>query len=376
MLVVDDRFGASEPVPKFGAAFTALLAGFNACAEPFELHVISCTLFHEMETIKLSHKISFHGIPVPKRGYLRTLHTGCMQAVKKLIQEIKPDVVHAQGTERWCAVASMWLQEPKVLTIHGNLVVIDKIIRSKPRLYWKLQTLLQRIALPRFDGVFCNSAYTESCLKPSAKKTWRVDNPIRQDFLNPLENPIRSDTPVLINVGIFQERKRQLELLNLAKNLHEQGVEVIFRFVGQIPDDDYGRQCRVLLDEGTNAGYAQYMGMKTSAELVTEMDHAHGMIHCPSEEAFGLVVAEGLSRGLKFFGSAVGGIQDITQNIPGCELFHADDWAGLATAVTFWINNGAPRQADAAPLMVERYAPEVIARRHLEIYQELISQTK
>jgi glycosyltransferase involved in cell wall biosynthesis len=373
ILVVDDRFGAREPKPRFGAAFTALLAGFDACSAPFELHVVSCTLLEETETLKLSDKIWFHGIPVPKRGYLRSLHMGCLFAVKRAIREIQPDIVHAQGTERWCAVASMWLREAKVLTIHGNLVVIDKSIRSKPRLYWKLQTLLQRISLPRFDGVFCNSDYTEFCLKPSAKKTWRVDNPIRQDFFMPRIEPVPSGRPVLVNVGIFQERKRQLELLYLAKRLHQQGVEVIFRFIGQLANDDYGRQCRILLDEGTQAGYAQYMGMRTSAELVAEMDRAHGMIHCPSEEAFGLVVAEGLSRGLKFFGSAVGGIKDITKGVPGCELLHPDDWAGVASAITSWIKNGAPRQPDAVPFMAERYAPEVIARRHLEIYRELSS---
>jgi glycosyltransferase involved in cell wall biosynthesis len=97
------------------------------------------------------------------------------------------------------------------------------------------------------------------------------------------------------------------------------------------------------------------------------------MVHFPTEESFGMVVLEGLGRDLKFFGARVGGIVDMAQDMPGAELFAPDDWPGLTAAIARWIAGGHPRPTGAAALIRERYHPETIARRHVEIYRELLA---
>ena len=59
--------------------------------------------------------------------------------------------------------------------------------------------------------------------------------------------------------------------------------------------------------------------------------------------------------------------------VPGPELFPQDDWRGLTSAVGEWIRRRHPRTAGAAAIMRTRYHPEVIARRHVEIYREVLS---
>ncbi len=95
------------------------------------------------------------------------------------------------------------------------------------------------------------------------------------------------------------------------------------------------------------------------------------MVHFPTEESFGMVVLEGLGRDLKFFGARMGGIVDIAKDMPGAELFAPDDWPGLTAAIARWIAGGHPRPTGAAALIRERYDPEAIARRHVEIYREI-----
>ena len=102
------------------------------------------------------------------------------------------------------------------------------------------------------------------------------------------------------------------------------------------------------------------------------MDGAGALVHFPLEEAFGLVVAEALARGLKFFGSRVGGIIDITEGVPGAELFAAEDWPGLGEAIAAWIQRGCPRPQTAAEVMRQRYHPSIIARQHVGIYREVL----
>ena len=102
------------------------------------------------------------------------------------------------------------------------------------------------------------------------------------------------------------------------------------------------------------------------------MDSAAGICHFPSEEAFGLVVAEALARNLKFFGSRVGGILDISSSVLGAELFEPADFHGLTNGIERWLKAGASRLDGNDAVMCERYHPQVVARRHLDIYHELL----
>jgi hypothetical protein len=47
----------------------------------------------------------------------------------------------------------------------------------------------------------------------------------------------------------------------------------------------------------------------------------------------------------------------------------------LTGAIARWLEQGHPLAGGGAAMMRERYHPTVIARRHLEIYQEVISQS-
>jgi glycosyltransferase involved in cell wall biosynthesis len=109
-------------------------------------------------------------------------------------------------------------------------------------------------------------------------------------------------------------------------------------------------------------------------DLVHVMDGASALVHFPSEEAFGLVTAEGLARNLKLFASSVGGSIDIASGVEGAEVISGDDWAGLENSIAKWLECGCPRPQTASQTMRKRYAPEVIARKHLEIYQLVLNR--
>ena len=90
----------------------------------------------------------------------------------------------------------------------------------------------------------------------------------------------------------------------------------------------------------------------------------------PSGEGF----AENMTRDLKLFSARLGGILDITSGVPDVELFSVDDWQGLASAIASWMRGGFPRARGAAQVMRDRYGPQVIARRHVEIYREVLGR--
>src|SRR4051812_32730721 len=90
--------------PRFGPPISALLAGLAARSE-VELHVLSCTKQPMHAPRKLAENTWFHLLPVKQWGWMRSGYIGCIRAIKKKLREITPDIVHGQGTERYCALA-------------------------------------------------------------------------------------------------------------------------------------------------------------------------------------------------------------------------------------------------------------------------------
>jgi glycosyltransferase involved in cell wall biosynthesis len=374
-LVTDNREhdrAYSETTPRFVAGHEALLQGF-ARMQGLELHIVSCTQQPMSSPEKLADNIWFHSLHVPKIGWLRSLYQGCIRAVRKKVRELKPDLVHGHGTERDCAISAVLSGYPNLVTIHGNMVAQERL--NKPRLgaYGWLAARLENFTLRRTLGVLCNSIYTEELARSRARRTWLVPHALRMAFFDP--PPAPDPRPcVLLNAGLISPRKQQCELLDVAETLRNRGLKVELRFIGFIPakDSAYTRTFLKRIKAMEAAGYARFLGPQPEGELVRCFDAVAGMLHFPAEESFGNVVVESLARELKFFGSRLGGIVDITEGVPSAELFAEGDWAGLTNAVARWIEQGHPRPSGAAALMRQRYHPELIARRHIEIYREIL----
>ncbi len=362
----------SETMPRFCGGHYSLLEGF-ARTEGIEVHIVSCTQRPMRSPEKLADNTWFHCLHVPKIGWLRTFYQGCIRAVRGKVRELQPDIVHGHGTERDCAISAALSGFPNLVTIHGNMAEQARQFRPRIGSYAWLAAHLENFTVRRTLGVVCNSTYTQNAIRPRARQTWLVPHALRLAFFE--SSPETGARPcVLLNAGVICERKRQLELLNVAEALHRRGLQFEFRFIGFVPKADQGYASEFLrrIKPMEAAGFARFLGELPESELVRCYDSVAGVVHFPNEEAFGNVVIEGLARNLKFFGSAVGGIADSANDAPAAELFAQKDWTKLTEAIARWIEQGHPRPEKAAELIRERYHPEVIARRHLEIYCEVL----
>jgi glycosyltransferase involved in cell wall biosynthesis len=360
--------------PRMGIAPEALLQGFEKLPE-VEVHVLSCLQQPVSAPENLIGNIRYHSLHVPKIGWLRTGYQGCIRAVRKKLRELQPDLVHGQGTERDCAISAAFSGFPNLVTVHGNMKAIASFYRARPGSFFWLAARLETFTLRKTGGVFCNSAYTESLVAPRAQRVWRVANAVRDAFFKPAPAPARGAWPTLLNVGVLEPRKRQTEILALAQRLWQRGLRFELQFAGSTETrTSYGADFMRRLAEAEKTGYARHLGSLPADEMVAAFDRASALIHFPTEESFGLVVAEALARNVKLFAASVGGIVDIANGVEGAELFPAQDWTGLENAIARWLAAGCPRPAAAGETMRLRYSPEMIARRHLEIYREFLGQ--
>lgn len=408
ILVPDNRENFREydkETPYFGTAPEGLLTGFRSLdaqinsgemlvsrgnLECFEIHVLSCTQRPMKSPAKLANSIWFHSLHVPKRGWLKTGYLGCVLAIRRKLREIQPDLVHAQGTERDCAISAVFSGFPKILTIHGNLRLISKTVGFRPFSALWLQTLLKGFVVPRFDGVICITSYTKDAVKDETKKTWVIPNAVDPDFLalgdrRETENAeLNAATPQAISgtrlqpvftilvVANVDERKNQNAFIQ-ALDAMAKTVPFRVKFFGRCGEDEYGKQFHRLV---TDRPWCSYGGMVGREQLRAEFAQASAVALPTHEDNCPMVVLEAQAAGVPVMASNVGGVPDLVEDEVTGLLTNPNDSQSMCLAlqrlmldhalVAKLIKNG---RAQA----LRKFHPRVIASEHLAVYSEVLA---
>jgi glycosyltransferase involved in cell wall biosynthesis len=374
--------------PYFGTAPTALLEGFSMVGDHPEapkIHVISCTQRRIPAPERLASNIWFHSLHVPKAGWLRSGYLGCALAVRKKLREIKPDLVHAQGTERDCAISAALSPYPKVLTIHGNLRLIKKQVGFRLFSAMWFQSFLEALAVPRFDGVICITNYTKQVVEHEVPKTWVVPNAVDPSFLEvgqqrfadggsrPSTFDSRPPCPVILCVANIDERKNQNAFIRaldpLAKKMSFQ-----VRFFGGCGASDFAREFRELIE---SRPWCYYGGMIGREELRIQFAQADMLVLPTHEDNCPMVVLEAMAAGVPVMASKVGGIPDLIDGVRTGLFCDPCDPESFRVGVkrVFEDSEYAQRMASAAhDDAMRRFHPKVIARKHLETYREVLNR--
>jgi glycosyltransferase involved in cell wall biosynthesis len=376
-LTTDNRWHLDDyanPHPHFGPAPEATLAGLAERPE-VEIHIVANTRRPVTAPEKLAENIWFHSLHVPKLGWLRTAYQGCIRATRKKIRAIQPDIVHGQGTECDNALCAVFSGFPNVVTLHGNMVDNARSLKARPGSYAWFAARFENLALRRTAGVLCNSSYTEAHVRPRTRRTWRVPNAMRGQWFSEPRRVGKKSPCVLLHTGVICENKQQLKMLEVARSLHRKGLQFELQFIGNAQfRSAYVQAFLEQVRRAEQEGFAPHLEHQPIGRLIESFDQASALVHTPILETFGLVVAEALARDLKVFGFRVGGVPDIVEGADGSVLVEAEDWQGLENAIAGWLAAGHPEPRSSTKLMRERYHPEANARRHVEIYREVLAQ--
>jgi glycosyltransferase involved in cell wall biosynthesis len=363
--------GCTNPQPHIGIAPGALLQGFALLPE-IEVHVVSCLKEPLRSPEKIAPNIFYHGVVVPRMGWLRTGYQGCIRAVRKKTREIQPDIVHGQGTERDCAISAVLSGFPNVLTVHGNMRLIARVLRAKFLSYHWLAARLESFVLPRTNGVVCITNYTRNAVKLLAKNTWVLPNAVDSSFFEINVAPVSGHTPVILCIGTIDRRKNQIAFIHALDSLaNEQKFKVLF--LGRPEPGVYGEEFLKLVQV---RNWCEHVGVVGRDQMRKYFQSAALLVLPTLEDNCPLVVLEAMAAGVPVLASNVGGVPDLIQHeVNGllcdpqrpetfraavCRFLEDPPFAGRLAAE-------AKRQAQA------RFHPLVIARRHVEIYREVIA---
>lgn len=371
-LTTDNReqFGRyDDPAPHFGTAMSALLDGFAKLPGEIEVHVISCAKRPMPKPEKIAPNIWFHQPIVHKLGWGRSAFVGCGLAVRKVLRDIAPDLVHAQGTERDCAVSMMLAPAmPRVLTIHGHMARVAMITGARfPSYYWMAKKL-EAWAVRKADGVVALTRYTEGRVVSSAHKTWVVPNAVDEKFLHVSNTP---EPGLVLCVAHVHAWKRQVELMAALDALPAQEKPRLV-FLGAASEGEYGRQ--FLAAVGARSSWCEHAGNVDRAGLREWLGRADLLVLPSIEDNCPMVALEAMAAGVPVAASDIGGIPDLV--LPGISGIRFDpiNPTEIATKVSMLLCDRELRSrlaASAKQHALDSYHPKTIAEKHLVIYREL-----
>jgi len=363
----------SGPVPTFGTAPEALLQGF-ALLPDAEVHVVACTRKPVPSPRNLYPNVYFHSLVVPRIGWIRTGFQGCIRASRAIIREIRPAIVHGQGTENDCSISAVFSGFPNILTIHGNMRLIAKVNHARPFSYPWLVARLERFTIPRSQGVVCITRYTRDAVADLAQRTWVLPNAVDQSFFEINAAPPPDAPPRILCVGHICFRKNQNAFIRsldaLAKKLR---FELVFLGVANA-GDAYADEFRQLV---AGRSWCRYPGVADRQKLKTYFQEAT-LLALPSlEDNCPMVVLEAMAAKVPVVAANVGGVPDLVEDGRTGLFCDPLDPASMAGSIEKALANlaGARNMAEQARLSaLQRFHPRVIAARHLEIYREVLNK--
>jgi len=363
----------ANPQPWFGTAPEALLQGFAQLPD-VEVHVVSCLRRPAPAPPKLAGNIWYHGLVVPKWGWMTTGFQGCIRAVRHKLREIQPDLVHGQGTEREAAMAAVFSGRPNVVTLHGNMRSVARALGARPFSYNWLAARLEAFVLPRTDGVVCISNYTRQAVGGLARRTWLAPNAVDAAFFEVRRAP--ASPPVVLCVANVCDYKNQNGLIQAVDEWPGERPFQL-RFLGAAAEHTpYGRE---FLHRVRARPWCDWQGPVGRDQLRAELARAAAVILPSLEDNCPMVVLEAMAVGVPVLGARIGGIPDLITPGRTGELFDPRDPAAIRNALARCLQQRAEAEQLAAQARTEaheRFHPAVIARKHLDIYREVLQNPR
>lgn len=342
-------------------------------AAGIEVHLVSQhPLLEEIGSGVSVHITSFRGVA----GYLTMIPW-----VKKLLREVRPDLVNAHYASGYATTARFLMYRPWLLSVWGSDVYLFpyKSILHK----WLIVANLESA-----DAV----ASTSHCMAVQVKK---VAPEIRDVYITPFGVDIESFALTISNKA-DSEKSDQLvvgtvkglshvygiDILIRAfalvkKSLGEAGAKsVLLRLVGSGPDADSLKQLAESLGVGESVTFVGYV---CPADVPVELNRMDVFVALSRSESFGVAAIEAGAAGLPVVVSDAEGLSEVVVDGETGLVVPREDPAAAAAAISLLISDGALRKrlGDAGKLHVtEKYSWGACIDNMVDIYQEIIANSK
>lgn len=322
---------------------------------------------------------SIDGIPVyfvaaPYRFRSMTLFWFDSRRLASHLSALRPDLVHAHGTEDAYGLAAQRSGYPNVITLQGAFFIINRIIIPPLISRARAVELTEKICLRRARHVIAKSEYVAAHLKEHFPHLTihRIPNTIDPRLFNISEDKHRH---VLAFVGVI-DRRKGLELLCEALEIVQLDIpEVKLWVFGDYPhtpstyEQEIKARIRLILGERV-----VFHGTVPSLEVVREVAKAAALVAPSREEMFGNQLIEALVVGTHSIVAEGTALAENVRRFGNGTIIPQDDPEGLAKAIVKALTEPTPnvKVQQARDAVATDFGPAKVAKLHSKVYEQVL----
>lgn len=296
----------------------------------------------------------------------------CSTQLKSIVDIKEFDVVHSHDAHR-STIVSLWLKKPLVVTIHGTMrehysglerdTIFDiQYIQDK---------IIEKYILHKIKHAICVSPEVEEKVNilNNKIKTYQVDNAISKEYFKNYNPKYENE---ILFIGSITVRKQLDILVKAIKKIPEAKLKVIYQY----KDEQYYENIIKYIIEKQFQERVLFLGFRDKKGMIKELQKASLLILPSRYESFGMVLAEAMSIGIPVIGTRIAGIPHLIEEEKTGFLINVGDVKDLTNKINLLIHDKQKVQnmgRDARNVALKRWHPEIIAKKTLKVYKQVIN---
>jgi len=338
-----------------------------------EVHVITARAGEEARVVERPEAM-VHVVPRRPLGRL-TLYRRDVAALRRAIDRVQPDLVHAHGAGMVYVDAAMGCGRPAVITLHGVIFREAALVRGwRNRLRWQMDALYERYCVRRAKHVIAISPYIQREYRRWLRgRVYSVENPIDDRFFASVGEP---EPGLVLCPARVIPRKGILELLRAFRVVAERLPGARLEIVGQLDvDPDYAAVCRAYVADHALGDQVRFLGALAADEMAMAYGRAAVVALASHQETAPVVIAEAMAAGRPVVATDVGGVAHMVADGRTGRVVPRGDVAALADALRALLADpdgarvmGAAGRAEAET----RFRAAAVAERTLAVYRQVL----
>ncbi len=300
-----------------------------------------------------------------------------VRKARKLIAELKPDVVHGQEIGLNSDIAARCSRNC-VVTVHGITYVETHLYHRaslRNTLRAKLIHDVARRVLRRAKVVISISGYDARELSGMTRGARvSIANPTAAEFF--ALAPSAPTGPRLLFAGGLIPLKNPLGLVNAFAEAHQRFPDARLALVGPQPDGEY---LTLLRDRVATLGLTDcvdFVGMVDNERMLREIAAARAVVLFSRQENAPTIIAQAMAAGKPVVASRVGGVAEMVDDGATGFLVESEDEAALADRLARVLDDEplcGRMGRRAHEVASARFAPDAIAELTVRAYQTALN---
>ena len=322
--------------------------------------------FGEVHVIRNAYGLPFIPRNIPFRWRVRTHYILSRLTLAAVVRRLKPDLVHAHGTEGAYALTALDTGLPHVISIQG---IMRELASAQPHDgNFRIRVGMEKKAVKRGRNFIAKSSFAEIFIRELNPEACiaRISNPVHPAFTK--VNACPGGHRAFLFVGRMVRAKGVDILLQSLQDV--QPCRLIMAGDCDMPE---AKSLRACYNNGLNIEWRGHLRSEEIADCMTNVD---ALVLPSLMDTSPNSIIEAHCAGLPVIGTRVGGIPDMVRAGETGWLIPASSREALTLAMRDCMENVVLTRKmgeQARREGLERYAPQNSVRKLMALYQQVLS---